>query len=152
MQERQADIVIRRIRAEDTSSLVALQKRCEGAAQWSEAAYQDLEATGIKGWATIQAGTYLGFILVRAVADEMEILNLAVDPAARRRRIGCALVGRAIEDARQACVRQIHLEVRESNGAARQFYLSAGFAEYGRRTNYYSQPVEDALRMVLHIQ
>jgi len=39
--------------------------------------------------------------------------------------------------------------VRESNSGARAFYSSRGFTEQGRRKNYYSQPVEDALLLVL---
>jgi ribosomal-protein-alanine N-acetyltransferase len=37
------------------------------------------------------------------------------------------------------------LEVRESNIEARGLYANAGFAEVGRRANYYSNPVADAI-------
>ena len=151
MGERKTGIVIRPIRAEDAGSLLALQMRCEAAAQWSEASYRDLEANSIKGWVALHDSTILGFVLSRAVQGEMEILNLAVDPSVRRSRIGSDLVARAIEEARQFGVKQVHLEVRESNSAARAFYLSAGFTEHGRRKNYYSQPVEDALLLVFHL-
>jgi ribosomal-protein-alanine N-acetyltransferase len=91
-----------------------------------------------------------GFVLVRALADEMEILNLAVDPNAHRQGIGGRLVQQAIEEVRRAGVKRVYLEVRESNAAARAFYSNAGFTELRRRKNYYSQPVEDALLLVLH--
>src|ERR1019366_1303290 len=146
-----AQSVIRSIRQEDGPALSALEARCDGAAKWGEAAYRDAQSNGTIGWA-VQGGSEIsGFILVRVVADEMEILNFAVDLGARRQRIGSDLLGRAIEQARQAGIKQIHLEVRDSNAAARKFYLSAGFTEYGRRKDYYSQPVEDAVLMVLRI-
>jgi ribosomal-protein-alanine N-acetyltransferase len=144
--------VIRSIRREDAPALAALEARCDGAAKWCEAAYREAESNGSIGWAVQRDQEISGFILVRTVADEMEILNFAVDPEARRQRIGSGLLSRAIEEARQVGVEQIHLEVRESNAGARRFYLSAGFTEHGRRKNYYSQPVEDAVLMVLRVQ
>ena len=145
MEERAAEIVIRPISREDASALAALEARCEGAARWGEVAYQKIGSSGIRGWVAQEGDGVLGFILVCALADEMEILNLAVDPDARRRRIGSRLLARAFGAASAVRVRQMYLEVRESNAGARAFYLAAGFGEQGRRKNYYSQPVEDAL-------
>ena len=45
--------------------------------------------------------------------------------------------------------RHIHLEVRESNEAARKLYERQGFGETGRRRNYYDHPAEDALLLQL---
>lgn len=145
MEERAPGIEIRPISREDATALSALEARCEGAARWGEAAYQEIGESGIRGWAAQGGGRVLGFILVRVVADEMEILNLAVDASARRRHIGSKLLDHAVGAARAVRVRQLYLEVRESNAAARVFYVRAGFDERGRRKNYYSQPVEDAL-------
>jgi ribosomal-protein-alanine acetyltransferase len=143
------DFVIRTLTAEDAVALAELESRCVGSARWGETAYQEIAADGIVGWATTREKVLAGFILVRTAADEMEILNLAVDPEKRRKGIAARLFSRAIEDAKRADVKRVYLEVRESNSAARAFYLSRGFAEGGRRKNYYSQPVEDALLLVL---
>lgn len=140
--------VIRSIRQEDAPALAALEARCDGAAKWGERAYRDAQSNGIVGWAVQRDSEISGFILVRVAADEMEILNLAVAQELRRQRIASGLLARAVEEAKQAGVKQIHLEVREANAAARKFYSSAGFTEHGRRKNYYSQPVEDAVLMV----
>ena len=148
----EAKNVIRPIRQEDAPELAELEARCDGAAKWGENAYRDTQSNGIFGWAVQRDGEISGFILVQVVADEMEILNLAVDPKVRRQRIGSGLVARAMQEARQVGVEQIHLEVRESNATARKFYSSAGFTEHGRRKNYYSRPVEDAVLMVLRVQ
>jgi len=78
-----------------------------------------------------------GFLLLRIVADEAEVLTLAVDPSARRRGIGRALVGQAVDLAQSAGVSSMYLEVARNNSAAQQLYQSAGFREAGARKGYY---------------
>jgi ribosomal-protein-alanine N-acetyltransferase len=145
------EFVIRALMVKDAGDLAALESRCVGVARWGEAGYRDIGANGIIGWAATRGNVVLGFILVRAVADEMEILNLAVDPDSRRQGIARRLLTHAIEKVQREDVERVYLEVRESNSAARAFYSSAGFAEQGRRKNYYSQPPEDALLLVLRL-
>ena len=50
-----------------------------------------------------------------------------------------------IAAARERKLQSIHLEVRESNNAARALYVKCGFASTGRRPKYYSNPEEDAV-------
>lgn len=152
MEESFADFVIRPIHPDDASALADLEARCAGAATWGRDGYQKLDPNESNGWAAQKNDRILGFILIRRIADEMEILNLAVDSDARRRGIGRRLLQRALQEADQHGVTQLHLEVRESNAAARAFYSSAGFAEHGHRKNYYSQPVEDATLLTLRLQ
>jgi ribosomal-protein-alanine N-acetyltransferase len=86
-----------------------------------------------------------GFLVWRATApDEIEILNLAVDPAQRRRGVARALV---CEVPREVPHAAIFLEVRESNHAARALYRAAGFSDVGERPRYYRDPVEKAIVM-----
>ncbi len=79
-----------------------------------------------------------GFILMRAVADEAEILTLAVRPAARRAGEGLRLVRMGLEGAAELGATRVFLEVAEDNVAARALYARAGFAEAGRRRGYYA--------------
>lgn len=88
-----------------------------------------------------------GFSLVRAVADEAELLLLAVDPAQQRRGIGQALLDEFIDEARSRGARKLHLEVRDGNSAM-GLYLSAGFVPAGRRRNYYHGPEGEAFDAV----
>ena len=81
---------------------------------------------------------------VRA-ADEAEILNLCVAPAARRSGSGRALVRAILRRVAALGARAAYLEVRQSNHAARRLYESEGFAPVGRRRAYYRRPVEDAI-------
>ena len=77
-----------------------------------------------------------GFALVRAVADEAELLLLAVDADRRRVGIGGALLRAAEADCAARGVRKLHLEVRSGNPATR-LYLAHGFAQVGERRGYY---------------
>jgi ribosomal-protein-alanine N-acetyltransferase len=78
----------------------------------------------------------VGFSLVRTVADESELLLLAVTPDEQGRGIGRALLDHFIESARSEGVSRIHLEVREGNPAI-AMYRAAGFKPVGRRRKYY---------------
>ena len=82
-------------------------------------------------------GAVCGFSLLRTVADEAELLLLAVDPEAQRRGIGGALLDHFIEHGRRIGVRRLHLEVRDGNPAV-AMYQAFGFKAEGRRRKYYS--------------
>ena len=88
-----------------------------------------------------------GFSLMRAVADEAELLLLAVDPASQGRGIGHALLDDFIAAAGETGAHKLHLEVRDGNPAVR-LYLSAGFTPAGRRRNYYHGPEGEAFDAV----
>lgn len=78
-----------------------------------------------------------GFIILRTVVDEAEILTLAVAPAWRRRGAGKRLVDRACAAAEARGARALYLEVAEANVGALRLYERLGFACVGRRERYY---------------
>lgn len=96
----------------------------------------------------------LGFILVRAVAGEAEVLTVAVLPRARRRGVGRALLTAAVGFARSRMADAIYLEVAKENRAAISLYEGAGFLIAGQRPAYYEGPrgPEDAwiMRLLLN--
>lgn len=81
-------------------------------------------------------GVTAGFALARIVADEAELLLLAVEPGARRRGVGRALLADFIAGAGARGAGRLHLEVRDGNPAIR-LYQAARFTLAGRRRNYY---------------
>ena len=81
-------------------------------------------------------GTLAGFSLYRTVADEAELLLLAVDPEYRRRGIGRRLLDHFLNRATNSGASRVHLEVREGNPAV-IMYREAGFNFAGRRRKYY---------------
>jgi ribosomal-protein-alanine N-acetyltransferase len=78
------------------------------------------------------------------VADEVHVLNVAVDPGYRGQGLGGALLREVLREAREGCAIAVTLEVRRSNAAARRLYESFCFEEVGVRPNYYGRG-EDAL-------
>jgi ribosomal-protein-alanine N-acetyltransferase len=91
-----------------------------------------------------------GAVLARVAADEAEILTLAVDPAARRRGVGRALLGAALAVAADSGATGCFLEVSAANAPARALYAGAGFRQAGVRRNYYSDN-SDALVLRLDL-
>ena len=82
------------------------------------------------------AGGLAGFSLFRTIADEAELLLLAVAPDYRRQGIGRRLLDHFIDRARDCGAGRVHLEVREGNPAV-IMYREAGFNFAGRRRKYY---------------
>lgn len=89
----------------------------------------------------------VGFAGVMIVADEAELLNVAVSPACRRCGVAQKLLEQLFVDAKQQNAYRMLLEVRESNRHAHALYTKNGFSDLGRRKNYYSNPTEDAIIM-----
>jgi ribosomal-protein-alanine N-acetyltransferase len=92
-------------------------------------------------WLTLarDGGGLLGFSLSRIVADEAELLLLAVKSDAQRSGIGKALLGAFEQAALGRGARRLHLEVRDGNHAL-NLYDSSGFTLVGRRIDYYKGP------------
>ena len=120
------------------------------AAPWDAAAFEALlDQTGV--FALEEPD---GFILLRAVADEAEILTLAVRPVTRRRGLGARLVSEGGTAAATRGATRLFLEVADDNAAALALYARAGFAEAGRRPGYYARPDggrRDALILALNL-
>ncbi len=76
-----------------------------------------------------------GFLLLRAVLDEAEILTIGT--TAPGQGIGSALMQAAINHAAANRIHAIHLEVAEDNVPARALYAKFGFAQTGMRLAYY---------------
>ena len=86
--------------------------------------------------ARLDSGQAAGFSLHRTIADEAELLLLAVAPEYRRQGIGRMLLHQFMDHGRHSGVSRVHLEVREGNPAV-IMYRAAGFSVAGRRRKYY---------------
>jgi ribosomal-protein-alanine N-acetyltransferase len=93
-----------------------------------------------------------GFCVVQAAAGEMHIHNLVVRPESRRRGLGRRLLQEALEWGALEGVRQVFLEVRQSNWGALALYRAAGFDAVSLRRDYYDSPREDALVLRRELQ
>lgn len=87
-----------------------------------------------------------GFLLGRSVADEAELLTLAVAPEARRAGLGRALLAEFDQTSTARGAREAFLEVASVNAPAIALYASAGWERAGLRRDYYA-PGIDAIVM-----
>ena len=90
-------------------------------------------------WLTLARadGAALGFAMGRVVAQEAELLLLAVKQQVQNRGVGKLLLEAFVDEARRRGADRLHLEVREGNHAV-NLYRRAGFTQIGRRKDYYS--------------
>ncbi len=146
------DVVIARMSEHDLLEVVEIEE-LSGLSRWGWAAYyselqgpnRDLMLVALQ--AALPHGRIAAYIVAREAAGELHINNVAVRAVYRRRGIGGVLLNRILEEGKRLGTTAAFLEVRAGNFAARALYEKCGFREMGRRPNYYSDPVEDALVM-----
>lgn len=138
--------MLRTLDLRDIEDVLAIQAASPEIAQWSLWDYDRVARGEMAGWVTeSESGDITGFIVARRIANDLEILNFAVRPTARRQGIGAALLGEALRWGAEFSAGQVFLEVRASNLAALRFYEQHKFQVTGRRPRYYTAPIEDAL-------
>jgi ribosomal-protein-alanine N-acetyltransferase len=107
-----------------------------------------------RSWARLRVAKegerIVGYLLSWHVVDEIHLLDVAVDPAVRRRGIGRALVDDLLAYARARSASKVLLEVRASNAAALALYDRLGFSRVNVRPRYYPDD-EDAVEMSLSL-
>ncbi len=126
------------------------------AAPWEAGAFDSLlRQPGVAAWIWHDEEPH-GFILVRAAADEAEILTLAVVPAARRKGTAFKLLDHALNVLRAGGTARIFLEVAADNTAAQALYTRHAFRPCGRRADYYGAggkaPPVDAIVMTRELK
>jgi ribosomal-protein-alanine acetyltransferase len=123
----------------DLSSIARIQEACPQASHWAPGNYLAYHCTVAE-----LADKVAGFLVSRETAPgEREILNLAVDPPARRKGIAQALLAHELEGRGG----EWFLEVRASNVEALNLYERLHFKRVAVRNNYYQNPPESAIVM-----
>lgn len=127
------------------AQVAALERLCF-ADPWSERSIAAELQNPLSCWLVAEeGGQVLGYAGSQAVLDEADVMNVAVQPEARRMGLGADLMRALMAALRQRGVGTLSLEVRVSNAPAIALYQALGFSEAGRRHRYYRHPVEDAL-------
>ena len=93
-----------------------------------------------------------GYIVARSGASELHINNVAVREPYRRRGIGQVLLEQILAEGRRSNIPTAFLELRAGNQAALALYQDCGFRITARRSKYYTDPVEDALVMIVQLE
>jgi [ribosomal protein S18]-alanine N-acetyltransferase len=135
----------------DVEAVLEIQNLCPEIAQWSAWDYDRVARGEMKGWIAKEGFELTGFLVARRILQDLEILNFAARPEARRQGTGSALLREALEWGDSFKAEKAFLEVRASNQSGLRFYARFGFEVTGRRPRYYTAPVEDALLLTANL-
>lgn len=84
-------------------------------------------------------GVLEGFAIMKFHDEEAHLFLLAVEPKSRRYGIGRTLVEWLEKSCLTAGIRNVRLEVRASNNAAKMFYENLGYRLIGQVAGYYDK-------------
>ena len=124
--------------------LAALDNSVAFSAHWTVQDWQaELAQPAARIWCAQEGGKLVGFIALRGVAGQWELLNIAVAADHQRQGIATALMRQVLMSVGNE---QITLEVSTANQAAQALYQKAGFVLLGIRKQFYKDGT-DALIM-----
>ena len=135
---------------EDVEAVVAIEHEVYPF-PWSYGNFRDSLNAGYSCWVYQLSGMVIGYSVMMLAAGEAHLLNLGIAPDWQGRGLGRRFLHELINRARDYHAEVLLLEVRPSNVAARQLYLSSGFSEIAVRKKYYpaENGREDAVLMEL---
>ncbi|MBA2873193.1 ribosomal-protein-alanine N-acetyltransferase [Anoxybacillus calidus] len=121
---------------------------------WSrESFYNELVHNNYSNYIVMEwNGQVIGYCGMWLVIDEAHITNVAVLPEFRGKKLGEALMRKAMETAKELGAKTMTLEVRVSNHVAQSLYRKLGFLNGGIRKQYYTDNQEDALVMWVNLR
>ncbi len=144
------ELIFRAMEKQDVARIAELERLCFRS-PWSE---KSIGSELKNRLAHYRVGELDGKIIAYGgmwiIFAEAHITNVAVDPNYRRRGFGVILMRHMMQIAVLRGASEMTLEVRESNLAAQNLYLSLGFEISGRRKHYYADTGEDGLIMWKH--
>lgn len=138
------ELRIRSTAQDDSADLARIHAGSFGR-DWSEAEFDSLlRQDNIHGFLALRRNTFrrsvaVGFVLVRIVDADSEILTIAVAQAYQGSGIGRRLMEEALRLVFREGVETLHLEVEAENHVAVGLYKSLDFETVGERKAYYSQ-------------
>ncbi len=140
-----APITFRPLTYADLPQVIALERRAFPT-PWSLAMFV-LELSKPAGVciAATDSGKIVGYLICARYDQVWHLMNIAVDPPARRRGVATGLLEQMLE--RAGPDSSYTLEVRTSNAPAIALYERFGFRAAGTRPRYYRDTGEDAMIM-----
>ena len=148
------DIEIRGMAETDLDQVMAIEKK-SFAAPWSRNLFKETLAFSLAFNFVVRKKVdnkvvgYANFYLIR---DEVQVLNIAIDPGSRGKGYAASLLSHAIALLKERKAEDFYLEVREGNAHALRLYHKLGFRKIGKRRKYYPETNEDAIVMHLKVK
>lgn len=119
---------------------------------WNAAAIRDVMAMpGAACYAFTEDGEMLACLIIQSVLDHADVLSIVTAPSHRGRGLARGLMQMAEATLYSIGVREMFLEVRPSNRAARGLYDALGYRTIAIRPRYYADG-EDAFLMQKTLQ
>lgn len=127
-------MTLRKARPSDLEAIVLLDHKVLKT-NWHERLYlEEITNKNTHFWILELEGLIVGFLAIKVIADEGEILQFAVDPDYQGQGFGSLLMDYALENLN---IMDLFLEVADSNEIARKFYKKYDFQLMRIRKNYY---------------
>lgn len=127
-------MTLRRARPSDVEAIILLDHKVLKT-NWHERLYLDeITNKNTLFWILELEGLIIGFLAIKVIADEGEILQFAIEPQHQEQGFGSLLMDYALEHLN---IMDLFLEVSESNEVALQFYKKYDFQIMRIRKNYY---------------
>ena len=140
-----SDLTIASMQPDHVPQIAELEKLCFSD-PWPEQSIASELENPLSLWLVVLDGSrVVAYVGSQSVLGEADVMNVAVDPAYRRQGIAMNLFSALQAALKEQKVYSLTLEVRASNEPAIALYGLLGFAQVGRRPNYYHNPKEDAL-------
>lgn len=140
---------IRRSVPQDAKAIASAEKLIFSDPWSEEDILSTISTVGSMCYTALDGGEVAAYIIGRQITPEGEIYRIATLPHKRRRGIAYRLLDYAVKCERGLGLESLFLEVREKNLPARNLYRSYGFREIGSRKNYYKNPDDNAIVMLL---
>ena len=141
-------LIIRKGCYKDLQSILFIAAHIFKKEQWSRNMLEEelVSSPDRISWVATYNKEILGYLMIRYLKNEINIMNMAVTHLFQRKGIGRLLINHMIKDF--PMYTSIFLEVKKGNFPAINLYSSVGFKQVGLRRNYY-QDGKDAILMHL---
>jgi ribosomal-protein-alanine N-acetyltransferase len=138
---------IRELERSDLHAIERIERRSYPT-PWSRSMFEsELSKPTSRCYGAFADDELVAYLIVARYVDAWHVMNVAVDPSARRRGVARAMLERLFTDTSSDPLRGYTLEVRVSNAQAIRLYERLGFVPTGVRRGYYTDNREDALIM-----
>jgi len=147
---------LREMTLDDLPAVMVLEEELFAPDTWTRAMYRDeLSQRDTRHYLVAEDDAegeraIVGYAGLIAYDDEAHLATIGVTGARQGQRIGAQLLDTLLAEA-DAKRKPVLLEVRADDEVTRAFYGRRGFAEIGRRPNYYPLSGKDAVVMLREV-
>ena len=143
----QEKITIRKMNIEDIPAVFEIEQSIFSI-PWSEKSFKDsLESENTNFVVALCNDEIVGYIGMYVFGEEADISNVAVSLKHRRKHIAQNMLDYIFDWSQNKKIKNLTLEVRETNVPAIKLYEKNGFKEAGIRKDYYEKPKENVVIM-----